>query len=76
MERNNRSAIRLGEGMRMREVVRFCLLVVGLFYAATSVSAGEPYAGAFERDVPVKMRDGVILRADIYRPNVDGPAKA
>src|SRR6266852_4135759 len=25
-----------------------------------------------ERDVPAKMRDGVILKADIYRPKVDG----
>jgi uncharacterized protein len=24
-------------------------------------------------DVPARMRDGVILRADIYRPNDDGP---
>jgi len=25
-----------------------------------------------ERDIPAKMRDGVILKADIYRPKVDG----
>jgi hypothetical protein len=25
-----------------------------------------------ERDVPAKMRDGVILKADIYRPKADG----
>jgi uncharacterized protein len=25
-----------------------------------------------ERNVPAQMRDGVILRADIYRPNADG----
>jgi len=25
-----------------------------------------------ERDVPAKMRDGVILKADIYRPRADG----
>ena len=25
-----------------------------------------------ERDVPIPMRDGVILRADIYRPSEDG----
>jgi putative CocE/NonD family hydrolase len=25
-----------------------------------------------ERDVPVKMRDGIVLRADIYRPKADG----
>src|ERR1700693_650763 len=27
---------------------------------------------AVERDVPVKMRDGVVLHADIYRPKTDG----
>jgi predicted acyl esterase len=25
-----------------------------------------------ERDVPAKMRDGIILKADIYRPKADG----
>src|SRR5258707_15061937 len=25
-----------------------------------------------ERDVPPKLRDGVILKADIYRPRADG----
>src|SRR5260370_35529262 len=25
-----------------------------------------------ERDVPAKMRDGVVLKADIYRPRADG----
>jgi predicted acyl esterase len=24
-------------------------------------------------DVPVRMRDGVILRADVYRPDARGP---
>jgi predicted acyl esterase len=26
-----------------------------------------------ERDVPVRMRDGVVLRADVYRPAEGGP---
>lgn len=30
------------------------------------------YPITFEGNVPVRMRDGVILRADIYRPNVEG----
>lgn len=29
-----------------------------------------------ERNVPVPMRDGVVLRADIYRPNAGGPFPA
>ena len=34
--------------------------------------AAEPYAVVFEHNVPVKMRDGVTLSADIYRPKADG----
>jgi predicted acyl esterase len=30
------------------------------------------YAITFEGNVPVRMRDGVVLRADIYRPNSVG----
>jgi predicted acyl esterase len=26
-----------------------------------------------ERDVPAEMRDGTILRADVYRPSSGGP---
>ena len=34
--------------------------------------AGEP-AVIVERDVPVRMRDGVVLRADVHRPDGGGP---
>jgi len=36
--------------------------------------AGAPEAGEFrvERDLAVPMRDGVVLRADVYRPQRDG----
>src|SRR5436190_5654028 len=39
---------------------------------------GTPVATAkfqveIERDVPVRMRDGVTLFADVYRPRGDGP---
>jgi putative CocE/NonD family hydrolase len=36
------------------------------------VAAAEEYGVVVERNVPAKMRDGVILRADIYRPRADG----
>lgn len=32
-----------------------------------------PYSVQMERDVAVPMRDGVMLRADVYRPDADGP---
>jgi uncharacterized protein len=41
-----------------------------LFTAAAH--AAEKYEITAERNVPAKMRDGVTLRADIYRPNVEG----
>jgi uncharacterized protein len=39
---------------------------------ATSTPAQERYEVILERNVPAKMRDGVTLRADIYRPKADG----
>src|SRR5881394_1562374 len=38
----------------------------------TCALAAEPYSVAYERNVSVKMRDGVILHADIFRPTADG----
>ena len=34
--------------------------------------AADPYEVIVERNVQAKMRDGVILRADIYRPKAEG----
>jgi uncharacterized protein len=50
-----------------------CLLVLlsGLLLTARLLGA-ESYEVTIERDVTAKMRDGVILRADIYRPKSDG----
>lgn len=45
----------------------FCLVL-----ATTSVWAADQYEVVTERNVQVKMRDGVILRADIYRPKSEG----
>ncbi len=46
------------------------------FLAALSLAAPgraqKPYPVEFEGDVAVKMRDGVTLRADIYRPKSEG----
>jgi putative CocE/NonD family hydrolase len=43
-----------------------------LFSSASALEAAESYPVAVEAGVPAKMRDGTILRADIYRPRVDG----
>src|SRR5436190_4798147 len=39
---------------------------------ATCAFAADQYAVTYERGAQVKMRDGVTLRADIYRPQSDG----
>jgi putative CocE/NonD family hydrolase len=44
-----------------------------LFWVAGAAAlAAERYEVTIERGVAVKMRDGVILRADIYRPKGEG----
>ena len=43
-----------------------------LLLASSSSIATDEYGVTFESNVPVKMRDGVTLRADIYRPKADG----
>src|SRR6185369_5618839 len=49
-----------------------CGVVLGLLFTTSVLQAAESYEVTTERGVTVTMRDGVILRADIYRPNVDG----
>src|SRR2546425_1568186 len=46
-------------------------LVSTVICGAPARAAG-PYEIIVERDVPAKMRDGVTLRADIYRPKAEG----
>jgi putative CocE/NonD family hydrolase len=54
------SAVRRGAG---------ALLLLALCLACRAA----PDAPVIERDVPVPMRDGVVLRADVYRPATGGP---
>lgn len=54
----------------MPVLVRVLSLVV---LAAAVLSAVQPAPGVrVERDVEARMRDGVILRADVYRPGIEG----
>jgi putative CocE/NonD family hydrolase len=49
------------------------LLLALLFWVAGAAAlATERYVVRVERGVAVKMRDGVVLRADIYRPKGEG----
>jgi len=48
------------------------LAVLAFLLSASLAQAAESYEVTIERGVAVKMRDGVTLRADIYRPKADG----
>ena len=50
-----------------RSVAFACLVLVPQF-----TLAAEPYAVTIEHAVVAKMRDGTVLRADIYRPTIAG----
>jgi uncharacterized protein len=51
---------------------RVLIVLAVLCFFVPLAHASEQYSVTYERNVPVKMRDGVILRADIYRPAADG----
>jgi hypothetical protein len=55
--------------MNCKSSLRLFLLFVIL---ATPSFANESYSVKVERNVEVKMRDGVILRGDIFRPEAEG----
>jgi uncharacterized protein len=49
-----------------------CVFTISLFFSASVARAAGPYAVTFERNASLKLRDGVTLRADIYRPQAEG----
>jgi hypothetical protein len=49
-----------------------CVAFVGLALVPQFTVAAEPYAVTIEHGVVAKMRDGTVLRADIYRPTTAG----
>jgi uncharacterized protein len=51
---------------------KFLLLAAALLAAAVCRCEDGPYPVKFEGNVAIKMRDGVTLRADVYRPKADG----
>ncbi|HEY4905421.1 MAG TPA: CocE/NonD family hydrolase [Candidatus Sulfotelmatobacter sp.] len=52
--------------------ILFYAMVLSAFLSAGVMWAADPYEVTVERGVTAKMRDGVILRADIYRPKAEG----
>ena len=55
--------------MRHRKIFSFAICVLAAGAAALAAERSEV---TVERGVAVKMRDGVVLRADIYRPKAEG----
>ena len=55
-----------------RKMCLFFTLLLYFVIAARAASAPEQYPIKIERAVAVTMRDNIVLRADIYRPNVEG----
>jgi putative CocE/NonD family hydrolase len=57
----------------MKSAQRFAAVIVIMIAlpAAGVAWAAEHYEVVVERNVPAKMRDGVTLRADIYRPKAE-----
>src|SRR5436305_9088026 len=55
----------------LRKSGSYALFIVVAVFSRFSIAVDFP-TPVVERGVPVKMRDGTILRADIYRPNVPG----
>jgi putative CocE/NonD family hydrolase len=51
---------------------RRLLAVLSLTVFRAFSFAADQYAVTYERNVEVKMRDGVTLKADIFRPQADG----
>src|SRR6202044_965229 len=53
-----------------KKILLFATVCLAL--SVSTVHAIEPLEVTVERGVPAKMRDGVTLRADIYRPKAEG----
>src|SRR5579862_743852 len=56
----------------MKYRLQFVLRLVSLLTLAVPCVAAQVYELKVQRGVPAKMRDGVVLRSDIYRPEAQG----
>lgn len=65
----NRFAWHVPRACYARAVLNMIILTLAMGRLAWSA---DTYEVTVEHNVPAKMRDGVILRADIYRPKADG----
>jgi uncharacterized protein len=68
MQKTKRARFRLAG----RSVLVFFTSLLSLALVAPAVVAAENYEIIVIRNVEAKMRDGVTLRADVYRPKAEG----
>jgi putative CocE/NonD family hydrolase len=61
--------MRLHHGSFQPSAALWTVVVAGLLLVSSSAAQEV----RIERDVPARMRDGVVLRADVYRPAEGGP---
>ena len=61
-----------GIGRSWLVMVLGLMAIIVLMPASQVIAAAENYEVIAERNVAAKMRDGVTLRADIYRPKAEG----
>jgi putative CocE/NonD family hydrolase len=52
---------------------RFIWAVAGCVALVSGARSAEPLKVVTQRNVPVRMRDGVVLRANVFRPDRGGP---
>jgi uncharacterized protein len=58
----------------LKQISALLLAIAATCSASASAQAGMGPESTIERNVPMQTRDGVTLRADIYRPGKDGIA--
>jgi putative CocE/NonD family hydrolase len=68
MQKTKRARFRLAG----RSVLVFVASLLSLALVAPAVIAADNYEITVTRNVEAKMRDGVTLRADVYRPKAEG----
>src|SRR5467141_2884229 len=68
MQKTKRARFRLAA----RSVLVFVASLLSLALVAPAAMAAENYEITVIRNVEAKMRDGVTLRADVYRPKAEG----
>ena len=68
----NRTNRRISRKAAQAVLVALFFAVVASLFLPVSRADSEKYEVTVQRNVEAKMRDGVTLRADIYRPKADG----